>query len=395
MRKKSIKDINVENEKIFIRVDFNVPVKNGTIQDDTRIVAALPTIEYALNEGASLILASHLGRPKGRIVSEMSLKPVKFRLSELLNKDVLFAPDCVGEEARKIAENLKPGEVLLLENLRFHPEEKENDPDFSKKLASYARIYVNDAFGTAHRAHASTVGITHYVDEKVCGFLMEKELKYLVDTLQNPERPFAAILGGAKVSDKIDVIENLLNKVDKLFIGGAMAYTFLKSMGKNVGNSKVEEDKLSLAKEIVEKAKEKGVKIFLPVDNLFSSEFSENGDIRYISVDEDPPDGWMALDIGEKTIQIYLNELSDCKTVVWNGPMGVFEMDKFSKGTMAIAEKISQLDAITIIGGGDSVSAVHKAGVAEKITHISTGGGASLQLLAGKTLPAIEVLDDI
>ncbi len=395
MRKKTIRDIPIEGKRVFIRVDFNVPLDGGKVVDNTRIVAALPTIKYALDKDCILILASHLGRPKGKYVPELSLKPVSLELSKLLKKDVKFLSDCIGEEVEETIKNGKQGDIFLLENLRFHREEKENDPEFSRKLASYCDVYINDAFGTSHRAHASIVGITKYVKEKGCGFLVEKELKYLVDTLRKPERPFSAILGGAKVSDKIEVIENLLSKVDKLFIGGAMAYTFLKAMGKNVGASKVEEDKLNLADEILKKSKDIGVSLFLPVDNVFSSKFGEDGEVKNVGINENPPEGWMALDIGEKTIQLFEKEIESSKTVVWNGPMGVFEMEKFSRGTISIAKKIANLDAVTIVGGGDSVSAIHKAGVADKITHISTGGGASLELLSGKNLPGIDALDDI
>ena len=393
MNKKTVKDIDLKGKKVFVRCDFNVPMdENQNITDNTRIVAALPTIKYLLEQNCKLILASHLGRPKGEFKPEFSLAPVAKELSKLLGQEVIMAKDVIGEDAMSKAANLKEGEILLLENVRFHKEETDNDPEFSKKLASMAEVYVNDAFGTAHRAHSSTTGIASYLPA-VAGFLIEKELKFLGNAVNNPERPFVAILGGAKVSDKIGVIDSLIEKVDTLMIGGGMAYTFFKAQGLEVGNSICEMDKLDLAKEAMEKAKQKGVKLMLPVDTKIGKEFKADTESKVVSYKEIPA-GWEGFDIGPETIKMYEEELKTAKTVVWNGPLGVFEFDQFAVGTNAIAKILSEIEATTIIGGGDSAAAVKKAGLEDKMTHISTGGGASLEFLEGKKLPGIEALMD-
>ena len=393
MNKKTVKDIDLKGKKVFVRCDFNVPMdENQNITDNTRIKAALPTIKYLLEQNCKIILASHLGRPKGEVKPEFSLKPVAKELSKLLGKDVIMANDVIGEDATSKAENLKEGEIMLLENVRFHREETDNDPEFAKKLASMAEIFVNDAFGTAHRAHASTTGIADYIPG-VAGFLIEKELKFLGNAINNPERPFVAILGGAKVSDKIGVIDSLLDKVDTLMIGGGMAYTFFKAQGYNVGNSLCEVEKTGLALEAMEKAKAKGVKLLLPIDTKIGKEFKPDTESKTVAWTE-IPDEWEGFDIGEKTIEMFKNELQSAKTVIWNGPLGLFEFDQFAIGTNEIAKTLAELDATTIIGGGDSAAAVTKAGLADKMTHISTGGGASLEFLEGKKLPGIECLQD-
>ena len=393
MNKKTVKDIDLKGKKVFVRCDFNVPMdKNQNITDNTRIVAALPTIKYLLEQNCKVILASHLGRPKGEVKPEFSLKPVAKELSRLLGKEVIMANDVIGEDAKTKASNLQEGEVMLLENVRFHREETDNDPEFAKQLASMAEVFVNDAFGAAHRAHASTAGIAAYLPA-VSGFLIEKELTVLGNAINNPERPFMAILGGAKVSDKIGVIDSLLDKVDTLMIGGGMAYTFFKAQGYNVGNSLCEEEKTGLALEAMEKAKQKGVKLLLPVDTKVGKEFKPDTESKTVAWTE-IPEGWEGFDIGEKTIEMFKNELKTAKTVIWNGPLGLFEFDQFAIGTNEIAKALSELDATTIIGGGDSGAAVEKAGLADKMTHISTGGGASLEFLEGKKLPGIECLLD-
>ena len=393
MNKKTVKDIDLKDKKVLVRCDFNVPMdENKNITDNRRIVAALPTIKYLLEQNCKVVLCSHLGRPKGEFKPEFSLKPVAKELSKLLGQEVIMAEDVIGEDAKNKAEKLKNGEILLLENVRFHREETDNDPEFAKKLASFGEVFVNDAFGTAHRAHASTEGVTKYLPA-VSGFLIEKELKFLGEALENPERPFVAILGGSKVSDKIGVIENLLEKVDTLIIGGGMAYTFFKAQGYNVGDSLCEEDKCDLALEIMEKAKEKEVKFLLPIDNKVGKEFKPDTESKTVKSTE-IPDGWEGLDIGEETIKLYKEELQNAKTIVWNGPLGVFEFDQFAVGTNEIAKALGDIDAIKIIGGGDSAAAVEKAGLADKMTHISTGGGASLEFLEGKKLPGIEALMD-
>lgn len=393
MNKKTVKDIDLKGKKVFVRCDFNVPMdENKNITDNARIVGALPTIKYLLEQNCKLILASHLGRPKGEFKPEFSLAPVAKELSKLLGKEVIMAKDVVGEDAMNKANNLKEGEILLLENVRFHKEETDNDPEFSKKLASMAEVFVNDAFGTAHRAHASTTGIASYLPA-VSGFLIEKELQFLGNAVNNPERPFVAILGGAKVSDKIGVIDSLLEKVDTLMIGGGMAYTFFKAQGYEVGNSICEMDKLDLAKSAMKKAEEKGVKLMLPVDTKVGKEFKPDTESKTVSYKEIPAD-WEGFDIGEETIKMFSEELKNAKTVIWNGPLGLFEFEQFAIGTNEIAKVLSQIDATTIIGGGDSAAAVKKAGLEDKMTHISTGGGASLEFLEGKKLPGIEALMD-
>lgn len=393
MNKKTVKDIDLKGKKVFVRCDFNVPMdKEQNITDNTRIVAAIPTIKYLLEQNCKIILASHLGRPKGEVKPEFSLKPVAKELSKLLDKEVIMANDVIGEDAKTKAANLKEGEIMLLENVRFHREETDNDPEFAKELASMAEVFVNDAFGAAHRAHASTAGIAAYIPA-VSGFLIEKELTVLGNAINNPERPFMAILGGAKVSDKIGVIDSLLDKVDTLMIGGGMAYTFFKAQGYNVGNSLCEPDKCDLALEAMEKAKAKGVKLLLPVDTKVGKEFKPDTESKTVAWTE-IPDEWEGFDIGEKTIAMFKEELKNAKTVIWNGPLGLFEFDQFAIGTNEIAKALSELDATTIIGGGDSGAAVEKAGLADKMTHISTGGGASLEFLEGKKLPGIECLQD-
>ena len=392
LNKKSIEDIDVSGKKVLARCDFNVPLKDGVITNDKRIVAALPTIKYLLDHNAKLILCSHLGRPKGEFKPEFSLAPVAARLSELLGKDVIMAKDVIGEDAKAKAAALKEGEVLLLENVRYHKEETKHDPEFAKELASLAEIYVNDAFGAAHRAHASTEGVSHYLPA-VCGYLMQKEIAFIGGTLEDPKRPFVAILGGAKVSDKIGVITNLLDKVDTLIVGGGMAYTFMKAKGYNIGTSICEDEKVDLAKEIMAKAEAKGVKFYIPVDNRIADKFAE--DAAYKDIDSDSiPDGWMGMDIGPKSIELFCNAVKDAKTVIWNGPMGVFEFPNFANGTLAVAKAVADSDAISVIGGGDSVAAVTKLGFADKMSHISTGGGASLEYMEGKVLPGIDCLND-
>jgi len=403
MAKLSIQDIELTNKRLFVRVDFNVPLTEDgtTITDDTRIVATLPTIEYALRKNAKVILASHLGRPKGKPNPKYSLKPVVKRLRELLDKklgegvNVAFSPDCVGEVAEEMARQLESGQVLLLENLRFHAEEEANDPEFSKALAALAEVYVNDAFGSAHRAHASTEGITHYLKPAVAGLLMEKEITYLGKALENPEKPFVAIIGGSKISGKIDVIQNLLDKVDTLVIVGGMAYTFQRALGVKTGKSLVEEDKIEMAKEALDKAKAKGVKLLLPVDNILADNFAADAKTQVWDCSKDFPDDWQGLDIGPKSIKAIEDVILTAKTIVWNGPAGVFEFPRFAVGTNAIARAVAaNRTATSIIGGGDSVSAINQAGVADQITHISTGGGASLEFLEGKKLPGVEALTD-
>ena len=391
MNKKTVKDIDLKGKKVLVRCDFNVPMdENKNITDNTRIVAALPTIKYLLENNCAIILCSHLGRPKGEVKPEFSLKPVAKEISKLLNMDVIMASDVVGEDAKEKAKNLQNGQIMLLENVRFHKEETDNDVEFSKQLASLAEVYVNDAFGAAHRAHSSTAGVAQFLPA-VAGFLIEKELKFLGNALNNPERPFVAILGGAKVSDKIGVIDSLLEKVDTLIIGGGMAYTFFKSQGYEVGKSLCELDKLDLAKELMEKAKAKGVKLILPVDTKIGKEFDVNTESKTVKCTEIPAD-WEGFDIGEETIKLFSEEIKKAKTVVWNGPLGLFEFPQFAVGTNSIAKVLSEIDATTIIGGGDSAAAVKKAGLEDKMTHISTGGGASLEFLEGKKLPGIECL---
>ncbi len=391
MAKKTIEDIQVSGKKVLVRCDFNVPLdENKSITDETRIQGALPTIKYLMNHGARVILCSHLGRPKGGFDMKYSLKPVADRLSQLLGKEVKLAADVIGPSAKELAAQLKDGDVMLLENVRFHKEEEKNDPEFAKELASLAEIYVNDAFGTAHRAHASTEGVAHYLPA-VAGYLIGKELSVMGKALENPERPFVAILGGAKVSDKIGVINHLLDKVDVLIIGGGMAYTFQKALGKPIGKSLLEADKVELAKELMEKAKQKGVKLLLPVDNVAADSFSNDAKRMIVS---EIPDDYEGLDIGPKTQALFANEVAHAKTVVWNGPMGVFEFENFAAGTRAIAKAMAECGGVTIIGGGDSAAAVEQMGFAEKMTHVSTGGGASLEFLEGKTLPGVAALND-
>lgn len=394
MNKVTVRDLDLDGKKVLMRCDFNVPLdENKNITDKTRIVAAMPTIKYVLDHNAKLILCSHLGRPKGEVKPELSLKPVADELSKELGKEVKLAKDIVGSSAHELTENMKEGDVVLLENVRFDPREEKNDEEFSKELASLAEVYVNDAFGTCHRAHASTAGVAAYLPSGV-GFLIEKELKVLGDALNNPRRPFVAILGGAKVSTKIGVIDALLDKVDVLLIGGGMAYTFYKSMGYGVGNSICELDKLDLAKELMQKAKEKGVKLVIPVDNVIGKEFKPDTESKIVAYNE-IPDGWEGFDIGPKTVKMYEEELKNAKTILWNGPVGLFEFDQFANGTNSIAKYMANLDdCTTIIGGGDSAAAVTKIGLADKMTHISTGGGASLEFIEGKKLPGIEAIPD-
>lgn len=393
MNKKTIEDIEVKGKRVIVRVDFNVPLDaDRNITDDKRIVGALPTIKYLVDRGAKTILVSHLGRPKSGFEDKYSMKPAAVRLSELLGKEVIMAKDVIGEDAKAKAAALKDGEVLMLENVRFHKEEEKNDPAFAKELSTLAEIYVNDAFGTAHRAHASTAGLADYLPA-VCGFLIQKEIEFMGKALSNPARPFVAILGGAKVSDKIAVIENLLDKVDTLIIGGGMAYTFLKAKGYKIGESICENDKLDLAKSLMEKAEKKGVNLMLPIGSIVGKEFKNDTEFKYVPSD-DMPDGWMGMDIGSLTIEKFAKEIRKAKTIVWNGPMGVFEFPNFAHGTQEVARAVAESGALSIVGGGDSAAAVEQLGYADKITHISTGGGASLEYLEGKVLPGIAVLMD-
>ncbi len=393
MNKKTVKDIDVKGKKVLVRCDFNVPQdENGNITDTRRIVSSLPTIKYLIENGAMVILCSHLGRPKGEVKKEFSLAPVAKELSKELAIEVKLADDIVGKSAKSLTANMKEGEVVLLENVRFDAREEKNDSEMARELASLAQIYVNDAFGTSHRAHASTAGVADYLPA-VSGFLIEKEIDFMGNALENPKRPFVAILGGKKVSDKIGVINSLLEKVDTLMIGGAMAYTFFKAQGYEVGNSICELDKLDLAKELMEKASKKGVKLMLPVDTKLGKEFDKDTESKTVKASE-IPEGWEGFDIGEETIKLYKEELKNAKTIVWNGPLGLFEFDQFAIGTNEIAKTLAEVDAITIIGGGDSAAAIEKAGLADKMTHISTGGGASLEFLEGKKLPGIECLQD-
>ncbi len=415
MNKKTIKDINFAGKRVLMRVDFNVPLNGTTVSDDTRIRAALPSIKYIIDQGGSLVLMSHLGRPKGKVNSEFSLKPAADKLQELLGQDVKFASDCIGADVKAQAESLVAGEVLLLENLRFHAEEegkpalasdasdeekatakaamKEKQEVFASQLAELGDVYVCDAFGTAHRAHASMAVVNKYFDDSVAGYLLEKEIEYLGNAVANPERPFVAILGGAKISGKIDVLMSLMDKVDTIIVGGGMVYTFYKAMGISVGNSLVEEDRIELARETLEKVKETGINFLLPIDHIIADDFSADANVE-VRDDESIPDGWMALDIGPKTIVKFSEAVAGAKTVVWNGPMGCFEMAPFAEGTMSLAKAIAESGSTSIIGGGDSVSAINKSGLADKMTHISTGGGASLEFLEGKTLPGIDALSD-
>lgn len=392
LNKKTIEDIDVSGKRVLVRCDFNVPLTNGVIADDKRIRESLPTIRYLAEHGAAVILCSHLGRPKDEeSKKKCTLAPVAGRLSELLDREVKFTTDTVGDEARAMAKSLKPGEIMLLENVRFYKGETKNDPEFAKALAQLADIFVNDAFGTAHRAHSSTAGVADYLPA-VCGYLIKKEITVMGGALENPKRPFVAILGGAKVSDKIGVITNLLDKVDTLIVGGAMAYTFQAALGRKIGDSKFEADKADLAKEILAKAEEKGVKFLLPVDNVAADAFDVNANAKLFEQGID--DGWMGLDIGPKTQKLFAEAVKGAGTVIWNGPMGVFEMERFAEGTKAVAKAIAESGAVSIIGGGDSAAAVEQLGYADKMTHISTGGGASLEFLEGLELPGIACLDD-
>jgi phosphoglycerate kinase len=392
--KKTIEKVDLKGKRVFIRADFNVPFdENGNITDDGRIRSTLPTINYALDAGAKVILASHLGRPKGKPSPQYSLAPVALRLNRLLNKEVKFAKDCIGPDVEHLVQGMRPGDVLLLENLRFHAEEEKNDEGFSKALAAFTDVYVNDAFGTAHRAHASTYGITKFVKESVAGFLMKKEIDYLQKTVANPVRPFVAILGGAKVSGKIGVIENLQNKVDKIIVGGAMAFTFIKARGRETGNSLIEPEMLEIAQRTRKGLRESGVKFYLPVDFVVA-ESMEEGATTKIVTSQEIPKGWVGLDIGPATVRLFAEAIQDAKTIIWNGPMGMFEKDAYSRGTFAIARAVADAYATTIVGGGDTDVAVHKAGVSDSITFISTGGGASLELLEGKELPGLAALTD-
>ncbi len=396
LNKKSVDDINVKGKKVLVRCDFNVPLQEGKITDENRLVAALPTIKKLVADGGKIILCSHLGKPKGEPKPELSLAPVAVRLSELLGQEVKFAadPEVVGPNARAAVEAMKDGEIVLLENTRYRAEETKNGEAFSKDLASLCDVFVNDAFGTAHRAHCSNVGVTQFVDTAVVGYLMQKEIDFLGNAVENPERPFVAILGGAKVSSKISVIENLLDKVDTLIIGGGMTFTFIKAQGESVGSSLLEEDYVQYAADMIKKAEEKGVKLLLPVDSVIADKFSNDAEVKVIGR-EDIPEGWMGLDIGPKTAELYAEAVKSAKTVVWNGPMGCFEMPKFAAGTKAVAEALSETDAVTIIGGGDSAAAVNQLGYGDKMTHISTGGGASLEFLEGKELPGVAAANDL
>ena len=393
--KKTIEDIEVKGKSVLVRCDFNVPLKDGEITDVNRLVGAMPTIEYLIKNGAKVILCSHLGKPNGEAKPELSLAPVAKKLSEMLKKEVVFAadPNVVSDNVKSVVSKMKDGEVILLENTRYRKEETKNVENFSKELASLADVFVNDAFGTAHRAHCSTVGVTQFVKTSVCGYLIQKELKFLGDAVDNPVRPFVAILGGAKVSDKIAVIANLLDKVDTLIIGGGMAYTFLKAGGYSVGSSLVEEDKVTYARDMMQKAESKGIKFLIPVDHIIADKFSADAK-PVVTQDQNIKDGYMGLDIGPKTCEMYKGAISTAKTIVWNGPMGVFEFANFANGTIAVAEAMSKVDGTTVIGGGDSAAAVNQLGFGDKMTHISTGGGASLEFLEGKLLPGIEALTD-
>ena len=395
LNKKSVDDINVKGKKVLVRCDFNVPLIDGKITDENRLVAALPTIKKLIADGGKVILCSHLGKPKGEPKPELSLAPVAVRLSELLGQEEKFAadPEVVGPNAKAAVEAMKDGEVILLENTRYRAEETKNGDEFSKELASLCDVFVNDAFGTAHRAHCSNVGVTKYVDTAVVGYLMQKEIDFLGNAVNNPERPFVAILGGAKVSSKISVIENLIDKVDTLIIGGGMSYTFSKAQGGTVGKSLLEEDYCEYALNMIQKAKDKGVKLLLPVDNVIADDFSNDANIKVVKAGE-IPEGWEGLDIGPETIKIYADAVKDAKTVVWNGPMGAFEMPNFAKGTEEVAKALAETDAVTIIGGGDSAAAVNQLGYGDKMTHISTGGGASLEFLEGKELPGVAAAND-
>jgi phosphoglycerate kinase len=398
MNKMTIKDLDVQGKRVLMRVDFNVPVKEGVVGDDTRITAALPSINYVLENGGSLILMSHCGRPKGEKNMEFTLKPAADRLAELVDAKVTLAPDVIGPEVKALVDGLKAGEILVLENVRFYKEEEgkgcttEEQDTFAKELASYGDVYVSDAFGTAHRAHASMVGVTKYIKQCAAGFLLEKEIEYLGKALENPVKPFVAIIGGAKISGKIDVVTNFLDKCDAILIGGGMAYTFYKAQGKAIGGSLVEDDKVELAGEILKAAEAKGVKLMLPIDNMVADAFSAEANTKVVG--DSIEDGWMALDIGPKTIELYCNEVAGAKTVVWNGPMGCFEMEPFAKGTFSVCEAVAKSDSISIIGGGDSVAAVNLSGVADQMSHVSTGGGASLEFMEGKQLPGIVALTD-
>jgi len=396
MAKLTIKDVDLKGKTVLMRADFNVPITNGKITDDNRIVQALDTINFILGKGAKLVLTSHLGRPGGSPDPEFSLKPVAEHLATLIDQKVHFAPDCIGQDAENVVANANRGEVVLLENVRFHAGEKKNDPEFSKQLAAHADLFVNDAFGSSHRAHSSVAGVTEFLKPSVSGFLLEKEIAYLNDSVNNPTRPFVAILGGAKVSDKIGVIENLLDKVDSIIIGGGMTYTFYKAKGLPIGDSLVEEDKIELAGELISKAREKGIDLLLPVDSVVAKEFKNDAENKIVGEDG-IEEGWMALDIGPKSVKLFSERILDAKTIVWNGPMGVFEMESFSEGTFKVAEALAEATsqgAVTIIGGGDSASAIKEAGLEHKVSHVSTGGGASLEFLEGKELPGVAALSD-
>jgi phosphoglycerate kinase len=393
MAKLSVRDLNLKGKRVFLRVDFNVPLAEGRVTDDTRITASMPTIEHMRQQGARIIACSHLGRPKGKRKPDMSLKPVAARLGELLGVPAAFADDCIGAEAEQKSAALKDGEVLLLENLRFHAEEEANDENFSRALAKLGEVYVNDAFGSAHRAHASTVGVTRFLEKSAAGFLMEKELTYLGKAVANPDHPYVAVLGGAKVSDKIEVIENLLKLVDTLIIGGGMAYTFLRARGIAVGKSLVEEDKLELAQRLLEEAAQRKISFLLPLDHKVAEKIDPAAVASIVGLN-DIPDDKMALDIGPKSVEAFAGALRKAKTIVWNGPLGVFECPPFAEGTLAIARAIAASGAVSIVGGGDSIAAVQQAGLAEKMSHISTGGGASLEFLGGRKLPGVEALTD-
>ena len=398
MKKLSINDLNLKDKKVLVRVDFNVPLdENLNVTDDIRIVSSLPTIKKIISDGGKAILMSHLGRPKGKVNPKYSLKPAAEKLAELLGKNVILAPDCIGEEVKKIVNSMKPGDVVLLENLRFHQEEEKNDAGFAKQLSELGDIYINDAFGSAHRAHASTEGVTKYINQCAAGYLMQKELEYLGGAVSFPKKPYCAILGGAKISGKIDVINNLLDKVDTMLIGGGMAFTFFKAQGKEIGKSLLEEEKLELAKELLNKVKGMNVRFLLPIDVVVADEFKNDSPSETVSIDN-VASAKMGLDIGPETIKLFKDEIIKSKTIVWNGPMGVFEMPNFAKGTFEIAEALAKATAngaITVVGGGDSSAAISKAGLEDKVSHVSTGGGASLEFLEGKTLPGVAALTDV